>query len=786
MKSSSIRARLLATGASSALLFTLGAEQVQAADASPAPETASAEIAEIVVTATRRQQALKDVPLSVQAVSPEALRRKTIQDTQDLSTLSPTLNFSTGNSANAQGLALRGVSSVAIQNGIQPSVAIVIDGVAIARQSEFIIDLGDIERIEILNGPQGTLFGKNSTAGVLNIVTQQPTSKVEAMAEAIVTNDEEYSIRTMINLPITDRLRLRATGFYRDQNPLIKNFTGPDVLGLEAYGANLKLAYDISDAATYTIAGTYSHTNSSRGQLIQVGGNVFGALYTSLISPAPIGRGTDVINTDSPAKDVYQSRSVSGTLNWTLNDHLDLVAITAYTKYKEDSIIDLDVSPQSFKIGKGFNLPGVFYPLTTVDYGIKDRFPDRFHYVSQEIRLNFHSDRWNTIVGGYFQDYHDRYQLKLATVLDSSLLGMAPGTYFFSLNLPRAKISDRTVSIFGDTTFEVTDKFKLFGGLRYTNEKVDVTYHRDVFAGPLSALNPITGVYALPPQTVDNQDSDTINNLSGRIGIQYQPDRALNLYASYARGYKGPAVDVGQTSPVSGRAILKPEIADAFELGAKLRVRRLSLNVALFHQTIHDIQISTARTGGVNLNPVLINGGKLRTKGVEAEGELAVDSHLRLSAGVAYNDATYGSFPYVCNPAQTATGTCPNYIQAGFQNIKGHRALVSPEWKYNLGMDYSGEFRSGLSYYLRTDWVWSSKIQYSLDNNPLTQERSHGMLNASVGLRSDHWEVQIFAKNLTNDFYYSNLNSLSVIGAPLGYIPRDYKRYGGAKLTLRY
>lgn len=747
-------------------------------------------IPDIVVTATRREESLKDVPLSIQAVSPEAISRRAIQDTQDLAALVPTVNFASGNSANAQGLALRGVSSVAIQNGIQPSVAIVIDGVPIARQSEFVIDLGDIQRIEILNGPQGTLFGKNSTAGVLNIVTGQPTDRLEARVEGLATFDEEYSVRGMLNVPIAEGLRLRATAFYRDQNPLIRNFTGPDVLGLEAYGASIKLAYDISPTATYTLSGIYSHTDSSRGQIIQIGGNVFGALYTNLIAPARIGRGADTINTDSPAHDIYESRNVTGTLNWALARNLDLVAITAYTRYNEDSIIDLDLTPQSVKIGTGLSRPGVYYPLYNVDYGIGDRFPDRFHYVSQEVRLNYHDDRWNAIVGGYFQDYHDRYQLKLASLIDGGILGLTPGVLFYSLNLPRGVIDDRTLSIFGDTTYTLTDQVKLFGGLRYTNERIDVVYHRDVYLGPSSALNQITGVFALPPiQTVDTSATRSVDNLSGRAGIQFQPAADLNFYASYSRGYKGPAVDVGQNSPAGAgqTPILQPEKADAFEIGAKLRLfGRLALNAAIFDQTIHDIQINSVRAGAATLVSQLINAGNLRTRGVEADFDLAAAPGLRLSGSVAYNDATYGTYAYRCNPRQTATSTCPNYLATGFQNIEGNPALTSPKWKYSLAADYTGNVTSSLSYFLHTDFVWSDAVQYSLDNDPLTREPGHGLLNASVGVRGGNWEVQLFGKNLTNRFYYSNLGDLAILGAPLGNLSRDYKRYGGLRLVVHY
>ena len=215
------------------------------------------------------------------------------------------INFSTGNSANATAFSLRGVSSLAVQNGIQPSTAMVVDGVALARQSEFIANLGDIDHIEILNGPQGTLFGKNSTAGVINIVTNSPTRNYEALAEGLATTDSEFGGRVMANMPITDAIRIRLNGFYRDQEPIIKNIgPAPDVLGAKSYGGNFKLAADLASNVDVLLSASYSHINSSAGQFFPEAPSVFGAFQQQVIAPATICRCKPTINTDEPAIDL--------------------------------------------------------------------------------------------------------------------------------------------------------------------------------------------------------------------------------------------------------------------------------------------------------------------------------------------------------------------------------------------------------------------------------------------------------------------------------------------------
>src|SRR6266404_1130565 len=200
-----------------ALLGASGAAMAQLQPSAPPSPGATSEtdsqqeqLGEIIVTAQRRSERLIDVPISVQAISGDQLSTKAISDTRDLGTIAPTVNFSTGYSALSTAFSLRGVSSLALQTGMQPSTAMVVDGVALARQAEFIANLSDIDRIEILNGPQGTLFGKNSTAGVISIVTKVPTRYLEGVIEGVATNDSEYRTRGMVNVPVTEGIRLRV------------------------------------------------------------------------------------------------------------------------------------------------------------------------------------------------------------------------------------------------------------------------------------------------------------------------------------------------------------------------------------------------------------------------------------------------------------------------------------------------------------------------------------------------------------------------------------------------
>jgi iron complex outermembrane receptor protein len=749
------------------------------------------QIEEIVVTAQRRTESLKDVPISVQAITGTQLSQAAVSDSRDLAKILPTVNFSNGNSANGTAFSLRGVSSVAFQNGIQPSTAMVLDGVPVARQTEFISQLGDIDRIEVLNGPQGTLFGKNSTAGVISIVTKKPSYKFEALVEGIATNDSEYSTRAMVNVPVSDAVRLRLNAFYDDQHPILNNISSPDFLGQKSYGVNGKAAFDLASNVEFLVSATYSHTNSSLGQWVPLSPGIFGAQQQAVLNGGTTCRCTPTANTDVPQVDLYESKNVSGTLNWGISDSMKLVAITNYTNFHEQAAGDSDSTPAGITIGKGEDAPGVAYPFEGVYVGLDKRFPDAFHYASQELRLNYTAGRVNAIFGGYAQDYHDAYSLDIPLILDGSLVGATPGQRYLSLTYPHARIHDTTASVFGDTTVALTDHVKAFAGVRYTWEQVSVNYHRDDYFGPASILNVLTGAISAPPvQTINTNSLHDISNVSGRVGLQYEPTYDWNLYLSYSRGYKAPAADVSTTLLPKTDPIIKPEIADAVEIGAKARLfgNRLALNVALFDERIYGVQLGVPQQSNV-FNVVYINAGTLYTKGVEADATWAATSQLRLSAAASYDDAHYGNFFYVCNSTQLAAGLCPNQPVAGFQNIEGQQAIGSPKVKYSVGSAFADTLpQSTVRYDLQVDWTWNSAIYYELGADPVSREPSHGTLNASVGFKGqgDRWEVRFFGKNLTNQLYFSSLSNVGLDGRPIGYLNRDFQRYGGVRVTYRY
>ena len=291
---------------------------------------------------------------------------------------------------------------------------------------------------------------------------------------------------------------------------------------------------------------------------------------------------------------------------------------------------------------------------------------------------------------------------------------------------------------------------------------------------------------APPVATVDFTTRRTDNNVSGRVGLQWRPRPNLNYYASYNRGYKGAAANLGRTVTGPAGALLDPEIADAYEIGAKQRFLdgQVSLDISLYDQTIKNIQQTALVTG---ITPSLVNAGSLRIKGIEVNAGLRPIPRFNLTVGAVYNDAKYsGDNFFPCGPSVTAR--CPNG-PAGSQNLNGQQAIASPRWKVVTTASYEQPLADDLKGTVRVDYNWRSSTQYQLYEDPLTRQPSYGLLDASltVGAADDRWQLSIFGKNLTDRFFYTNLNTSDFfIGKSFGNIGRDYKRYGGLRLSFKY
>lgn len=767
------------------------AQSDPASNASAEDPEVSTGLQDIVVTAQRRSERLGQVPISVQAVSGDTLARASVLDSRLLESVSPTISFTGGFNSSATQLVIRGVSSVAFEGGVQPSVALVVDGVPLTRSSEFLFDFADIERLEVLNGPQGTLFGKNATGGVINVVTKKPTDNFEGSVEALATTDEEYSMRGVLNLPLGQGLAARVVGFYRDQAPIIKNIgSGPDAGGARSGGFNARILADLSDSATLLLSGGYNKTRSSYTVILPITpiSGPLGVLQQQSTGPIYGGKG-DVINVDGHSYDWLTNWNLTAELNWAISDSVSLVSVTGFRDSGEHAGTDADATPVGVNEGVGFTPNPLDYPLMWINF--KDgHIKDKLRYGSQEFRLNIDGDRINTVLGVYVQTLREKRASHLPLILAASYAGIAgvpPTTQFYSDAVSAARLKNDTVAVFGDITYKVTPTINAFAGLRYTIESLNVRYHRDNYFNPVVGFfDPVTLVNtALPVGGLDYDKGRVDRSVSGRAGLQWHPSERQNYYVSYNRGYKGAAADISNAS--NGIApLVNPEIATAWELGVKQRFGAVSLDVAVYTQLVKDIQQTSLLPGTIFTQ--LVNAGDLRSKGVEFNFTAQPVSGLTFNLGGVYTDAKYKGGRFTCNPTEVP-GITPGCDASNTKSLTNQRAVSTPKWKFNSSLDFDQDFSGPLMISTHVAYNWQSSIQYQLNNDPLTLEPKRGILNASVTLKTDNENISatIFVNNITDKFYYSKREEADFfIGRSYGRAARDFARYAGVRLKYVY
>jgi iron complex outermembrane receptor protein len=751
-------------------------------------------VGEIVVTAQRREQRLSEVPISIQAQTGETLSNAGITSSSALVQVSPAVSFTTGFSSSSTSFSIRGAQSYDAEGGVQPSVGVIIDDMPVARQAEVVLDLADIERIEILSGPQGTLFGKNATAGVINIVTARPKNALESSFDISATNDREIFGRAMVNAPVSDRVAIRVNGYYRYLDPLLKNFAGPDYYGQRSYGGQAKLLLDVSDSVNVLFGASYAQSSNSFGVLMVVvpSKGALGQLQSAAVGPQFIGRGVDIVNQNNPTLgERSRTQAYTAQINADLTDDLKLTSITGMRKF--DLLLrgnDNDAGPMGVNPGVGFSPNPLSYPVESLNRRNPAR--GRYSYWSQELRLAYSGSVIDAVGGVFYQNFDERrYQQYAGFVLDGSLVGRTPGEKFFSDNVVNTRLSNDTLAFFVDATYSVTPTIKLFGGARYSKEELSLDYDRLNYFNPIvDFFDPVTLVNTASPigGLSFTNAKDSINNVSGRAGLQWQPTPMLNYYVSYNRGYKGPAAIEGSGLPSKAAALLKPEIGQAIEIGAKQRFfdGALSINLAAYHQKIEGIQQASTLPGSVTR--LLLNAGSLKTDGFEASVTGRPTRDLTLNASVVYNHARYGGpFGFPCGPSATrGVGACR---ADGTIALAGTRAIGVPTWKFVASLDYGHDLNEQLRLTTHVGLNWQSSVQYTLQHEPLTVEPKRAIINASVGLGAvdKRWEVSAFVNNITNHFYYGYLNTVNgFVGQSYGFLPRDYKRYGGLRLRFKF
>lgn len=750
-----------------------------AADANSAAREAdvsqsSPPLEEIVVTAQKRVERLQDVPVSVSVLSASALDANRVTGMEQLQQVSPSISFTNSGNTRGQGVSVRGIGTLNFSDGVEPSVSTVIDGVVIGRSAATFFDFNDIERIEVLRGPQGTLFGKNSSAGLLNVVTARPNlDEASFEASASYASYEDTRLKMSSSVPLAEgKAALRLSGFYGEADGIVTNaYDGKNLNDNEAYAVRGKFLLAPSDSWEVYVIGDYS--KAERHCCVSTVRSILpttrywgptGPTRTSLYSGIQLGPDNRVANVDGASFNNQDSWGGSVEVNAEFGGQ----TFTSISAYREFSVLDNN------------DADGV--PIDIYDLNNAKQHQSQ---LTQEFRLSSPADAViEYVVGAFYfsQSVDTRTQIRGTgnVVLPPAFVG----------NQIVRDIDTENIAPFGQVTWNVTDQFKLIGGARYTTENIDARFTRTIYPGAVSHAPQLGGpAYTAPTLGVDDE-----TDLSYRLGAQYSftPDRMA--YLTFTRGYKGPAVNLLNNLSAaivnSGEAVLDPEIARNWELGLRTTLldRMLTFNATVFHTQFDDFQ---AQTFNALLNSfTLDNAGQLITKGVEMEAVLAPTRDLSLSLNVAYTDTEVKNYITGCYPGQTAAQGCG---AGSRQDVTGSHLTNSPEWAYSVSGYYNvplgdSAYRGllNLTYSYRSDVFFAYR-------DPNTVQSAYGLLNASIGVQSEdrRYRLTVFGRNLTDQHFASVIAAgfLDTSAAGAGYtqlLTSESRRTVGVEVGVRF
>ena len=790
-----------------------------AQDAKPADDGA---IQEIVVTAQKRTERLQDVPVAVSVVSGDSIASSSKPSLEGAVQLVPSLNFVKAGTSLNQTLFLRGVGTTTLSIAVEPSVSTVLDGVVLSRSAEAFSDLVDIDRIEVLRGPQGTLFGKNASAGVVNIISKRPGKYIGTELEAglFFNNGTEYRVRGAVDLPLGEKLRTRTTGFYDKYDGNVFNIApnvNRRVNGLKHYGVRTVIEADLGEAVKLTVIGDYHHNNDDCCADI-IGGpprfastsatpgavNVANLALIQTVLPTLQFDKTRTVNQNLITRTIETGYGFSGQLDAELGNQT-ITSITAYRNFANNEIRDGDFYPQAF----------ISAPQSH-DFG-----PQTGHTFSQEFRLTSPAKQFFTyVLGAYYSNTFTKRIFERDNVICAAAAGaVIPGGVLTPCSSPLAAPSvtafgrstfdatQKNFALFGQGTINVSDSFRLIGGARYTTDQLDVSFIRVTSPGnrasqPAFDQGAYDAYLRLLPTSASVQAASTAaaafangvpfttkttsDNFSGKAGVQFDFSRNNTAYASYTRGYKGPAYNLFFNLVASGVKALEPETSNAYEVGLKNSFLggKVTLNLAGFYTKYQNFQANNPDTLIINGVTSVIgrftNAGSVSTRGIEVDLAYRPTRDFTISGGAAYTDAHIDQF-------RPPVGRTPNDIVPN-----GTRLPFAPRFKGNLSADYRIRSIGAVDLAFGVQGSYQSSQDSILTPDPVIRRagfiKAYGLVNGTISVLdpNDRWKLTFVARNIFNTSYPATIIGGGPAGAYRYQIPRDADRYFGVTAKINF
>ena len=701
---------------------------------------------DVTVTARRQAERAQDVPIALSVLTGASLERTGGYTLSDVQFQTPSLTAYNSNPRNSS-IGIRGIGVSSASDGLDTSVGVYIDNVYLGRPGMALSDLIDIDRVEVLRGPQGTLFGRNNSAGVLNITTRKPEFTFGATAELSAGTYSYNQERISVTGPLIDGLlAFRVTGFNTHRDGVLDNIkTGVDANSIGRSGARLQLLATPASNLTLRLSADYSIEDDTccvsatklvlPASLSAATGRTLQALATLGYVPA---RSLDYTQNNAIQNMKTDQKGVSLQADWDLG-FATVTSISAWRYWHFNPLQDSDGTP-----------------LDIIQVNVAQTKDDQF---SQEVRIASQPGRFNWQVGGYLfhQLLKDHFILnqfgydasafyttyaRLANPAAAAIT-IAPGSQY----LDDVRTTVDSIAVFGQANFSVTDRLTVTGGIRYTHDK---RWGRSDTSTVGTPYGPTSIPFHYDVLVKDN-------NVSWLASASYKLADDILAYASHSTGYKGSGLNLNSAVTAGTPLVLDPEKVKNWELGLKSQLfeRRLTLNLSAFSTDLSGLQANIVPTNGNR--SYLANVGDVRSRGVEIDATLRATDTLTLSANGSYNDATYKRYNNAPCPVGV-TGVC---------DLTGKRLFQAPEWVANGTIDYHIELSGGVRPYALAQVSYRSSVFGTADAGPYSRIPGYALANFRIGATfgTGRYDLSAWINNAFDKKYFQNLSTSAIVGA---------------------
>lgn len=734
--------------------------------------TSDGRLEEIVVTARKREENLQSAPLSVAAFSGDALEKSGIDEFSEIASRVPGFTLNPDNISEPN-IFLRGIGTDIESAASNPAIGFFLNDVYLSRAQGTAIELFDLERVEIVRGPQGTLYGKNVVGGAINFITRKPTDEFRAGAEAGIGNYGSFDVKANVAGGLGEGLSGSIAASARHHDGYAYNsFTGNDVEDLDSYGVMAQLRYQPDDKLDLLLTGDLTRRRGG-GKWVDI--------------QIPSSHNVPFVNPDrrrGPNNIDGKQDADLGGVHLSANYDTGSGTITSVTAYREAKFAALNNDAGSFidftKMIYGpdgrIDFGAIDHSLFNDDYYINDK-DETAKSFSQDLRFRSDFDGPFNLLAGLFYQHESVDRTETADYIFVEF-------YAQGKEIAETRLKSDTWAAFAEGTFDFTDTLGVTAGIRYTKDSKRFSVYRETVGDFLGAeFEDENGNFTRAFTASDKQSWDA---WTPSINLHWQPAKDIYVYGLVSKGYKsGGWNGENATNPGEARVAYDPEYAMNYEVGAKTTWldNRLRFNLTGFWTEYKDLQTQQFVIFDPNLpaDNVISNAGKARVKGIELETALVPFDGLTLFGNYTYMDAKITGDLISTELQYDPSCFCSVPVPT---NLKGNVLRRSPKNSFSIGGDLTLPVSSRINAFVRADYNWTDDFFFDNENSARTRQKSVGVLNGSVGIATDDdkWELRIWAKNLTNELYESGKSD--VIGSVL--VSYNPPRTYGATLRWKY